>query len=82
VKPLASYTVKLSDAQASALLSYLQKNSFEFRDVPYARFAAANDKVNLVFYESAKLVIQGKGTREFIEFVLEPEVLKQARLGY
>ncbi|HMJ64606.1 MAG TPA: ribonuclease HIII [Candidatus Binatia bacterium] len=82
MKPLASHTVKLSDAQASALLSYLQKNSFEFRDVPYARFAAANDKVNLVFYESGKLVIQGKGTRDFIEFVLEPEVLKQARLGY
>jgi ribonuclease HIII len=82
VKPLASYTYKLSDEQASALLSYLQKTSFEFRDVPYARFAAANDKVNLVFYESGKLVIQGKGTRDFIEFVLEPEVLQQARLGY
>jgi ribonuclease HIII len=82
VKPLASYTIKLSDPQAAALLSYLQKNPFEFRDVPYARFAAANDKVNLVFYESGKLVIQGKGTRDFIEFVLEPEVLKQARLGY
>jgi ribonuclease HIII len=52
------------------------------RDVPYARFAGANDKVNLVFYESGKLVIQGKGTQEFIEFVLEPEILKQARLGY
>ncbi len=82
MKPLASHTIKLSDEQASALLSYLQKNPFEFRDVPYARFAAANDKVNLVFYESGKLVIQAKGTRDFIEFVLEPEVLKQARLGY
>lgn len=82
MKPLASYTCKLSDEQASALLSHLQKNPYEFRDVPYARFAAANDKVNLVFYESGKLVIQGKGTRDFIEFVLEPEVLKQARLGY
>jgi ribonuclease HIII len=82
VKPLASYTCKLSDEQASALLSYLQKHPFEFRDVPYARFAAANGKVNLVFYESGKLVIQGRGTQEFIEFVLEPEILKQARLGY
>jgi len=82
VKPLASYTCKLSDEQASALLAHLQKNPYEFRDVPYARFAAANDKVNLVFYESGKLVVQGKGTRDFIEFVLEPEVLKQARIGY
>jgi len=27
-------------------------------------------------------VVQGRGTQEFIEFVLEPEILKQARLGY
>ena len=27
-------------------------------------------------------MVQGKGTQEFIEFVLEPEILKQARLGY
>jgi ribonuclease HIII len=82
VKPLASHTCKLSDEQASALLSYLQKHPFEFREVPYARFAAANNNVNVVFYESGKLVVQGKGTQEFIEFVLEPEVLKEARLGY
>lgn len=82
MKPLASYTSKLSDEQASALLSYLQKHPFEFRQVPYARFAAANNSVNVVFYESGKLVVQGKGTQEFIEFVLEPEVLKEARLGY
>jgi ribonuclease HIII len=82
VKPLASYTCKLSDEQASALLSYLQKHSFELREVPYARFAGANGKVSVVFYESGKLVVQGKGTQEFIEFVMEPEILKQARLGY
>jgi ribonuclease HIII len=27
-------------------------------------------------------VIHGKGTQEFIEFVLEPEILQEARLGY
>ena len=26
--------------------------------------------------------MQGKGTRDFVEFVLEPEILKEARLGY
>jgi ribonuclease HIII len=50
--------------------------------VPHARYAASNDRVNVVFYESGKLVIQGKGTEEFIDFVLEPEVLKQASRGY
>lgn len=82
VKPLTSYTCKLTDEQAAALQVHLQKNGFRPREVPYARFAGENDKVNVVFYESAKLVVQGKGTQEFVEFVLEPEILKQARLGY
>jgi ribonuclease HIII len=60
----------------------LQAQSYKFREVPYARFAADKDKINVVFYESGKLVLQGKGTQEFIEFVLEPEILKEAKLGY
>jgi ribonuclease HIII len=60
----------------------LRAHDYKFREVPYARFAAEKDKTNLVFYESGKLVIQGKGTQEFIEFVLEPDILKEARLGY
>ncbi len=80
--PLTSYTCKLSAAQATALREWLGAHGYEFRDVPYARFAAEKDKTNLVFYESGKLVVQGKGTQEFIEFVLEPEILKEARVGY
>jgi len=82
VKALTSYTCKLSDGQAVALQAYLQAHDFQPRQVPYARFAGEKDKLNVVFYESGKLVVQGKGTQEFIEFVLEPEILKQARLGY
>ena len=82
MKPLTSYTIKLTDAQAATLKRWLQEHHYKFREVPYARFAAEKDKTNLVFYESGKLVIQGKGTQEFIEFVLEPEILKEARLGY
>ncbi len=82
VKPLTSYTCKLTDEQAAALEAALRSRSWKSRDVPYARFAYESDKTNIVFYESGKLVVQGRGTHEFIEFVLEPEVLKQARLGY
>ncbi len=81
-KPLSSFTCKLSSEQAGALQTWLQDHGYKFREVPYARFAAERDKTNIVFYESGKLVIQGKGTREFIEFVLEPEILKEARFGY
>ncbi len=72
----------LSDEQASLLKSWLQAHGYKFREVPYARFAVEKEKTNLVFYESGKLGVQGKGTQEFIEFVLEPEILKEARLGY
>ncbi|HWD93270.1 MAG TPA: ribonuclease HIII [Verrucomicrobiae bacterium] len=81
-KPLTSYTGKLTDEQAAALKALLQERNFKFREVPYARFAGEKEKLQVVFYESGKLVLQGKGTQEFIEFVLEPEILKEAKLGY
>src|SRR5713101_556665 len=64
------------------LKTWLQAHGYKFREVPYAQFAAEREKTNVVFYESGKLVVQGKGTQEFVEFVLEPEILKEARLGY
>jgi ribonuclease HIII len=82
VNPITAYTCKLSDGQAKELEWYLREQQFEPRTVPYARFAGAKRDVNLVFYESGKLVVQGKGTQEFVEFVLEPLILKEAKLGY
>ncbi len=82
MKPLTSYTCKLTDEQAATLKSCLAARNFKPREVPYARFAGEKEKTNVVFYESGKLVVQGKGTQEFVEFVLEPEVLQEARLGY
>lgn len=72
----------MNDAQATALEQYLRANDFVFRDVPYARYAGEKNKTNVVFYESGKLVVQGKGTQEFVEFVLEPQILQEVKLGY
>lgn len=80
--PLTSHTCKLDDDQGKDLHLHLVAQGWEFRDVPYARFAGSRGKVNLVFYESGKLVVQGKETQEFVEFVLEPLILKQAKVGY
>jgi ribonuclease HIII len=76
------HTGKLTDDQASALQAALVARDWKPRTVPYARFAFESDKCNVVFYESGKLVVQGKGVQEFVEFLLEPEILKQAKLGY
>lgn len=81
--PMTTHTCKLSPTQATALQRCLKEMDFKNNPPPpYARFAAEKDRVNLVFYESGKLVVQGKGTQEFVEFVLEPSVLQEARIGY
>ena len=50
--------------------------------VEYARFAFKGNKVNVVGYNSGKLVVQGKEMEEFVINTLEPEVLGEARYGY
>jgi len=82
VKPITSHTCKLTDGEATKLHAILRDRNYEFREVPYARFAAGREKLTVVFYESGKLVVQGKNTRDFIEFILEPEVLQRVELGY
>jgi ribonuclease HIII len=79
---MTSHTCALAPAQAAELRAWLRDHDYLFRDVPYADYAAQKDKTNVVYYTSGKLVVQGKGTREFVEFVLEPVILKEARLGY
>ena len=73
--PRNSYTAELSCEQITALQSFLEERGWELSEAPYAVFRAKKDKVNVTAYESGKTVIQGKGTEEFIEFILEPEIL-------
>jgi ribonuclease HIII len=79
-----SYTYPLSADKIAQLKRDLQARGFVFRDVPYAHFGAEHrgEKVNVAVYKSGKLVIQGKGTTDFIQFYLEPQLLGEARLGY
>jgi len=79
-----SYTCSLPADKVAQLKRDLTERGFMFRDMPYAHFAAEHrgDKVSLAAYESGKLVIQGKGTTDFIQFYLEPVLLGEAKLGY
>lgn len=77
-----TYTFELSRPQAAELEAWLKAHDYEFRSVPFAVFAAQKDKVNVVFYKSGKLVVQGADASDFVEFALEPEILKEARMGY
>ena len=79
-----SYTYSLTADKVARLKADLKARGFEFRDVPYAHFGASKDseKVNVAVYTSGKLVVQGKGTTDFVQFYLEPVLLGEARLGY
>ena len=75
---MTSHTAKLTPEQAEALRGILAKRDFESAEVPHAVFSYKRPKLAITWYKSGKLLIQGKGTQEFVEFTLEPELLGQA----
>ncbi len=80
---MLSHTVPLTTSQAGALRAVLEGRGFEFVSREHALFAARSNQVQVTVYRKGpKALIQGKGTRDFVEFILEPEVLGEARLGY
>ena len=83
VKTLHSHTAPLTPAQAERLRKALQERGYEFEEKPYMLFSARKEKLAIAVYEKGpKAVIQGKGIEDFITFVLEPEILNEAKLGY
>lgn len=79
------YTLKLDDEQMDRLADYLEEGNrgpwFPF-DVAYSLFAFKGEKVNVVGYQSGKLVVSGKRTEDFVRDVLEAEITGEPKLGY
>jgi len=80
---ISLYTAPLTSAQAAKLRKLLKEDGWEFEPKPYTLYYGKKGKVNVAVYEKGpKVVVQGKGTEEFVTFRLEPEILGEARLGY
>src|ERR1044072_5077915 len=78
-----SYTHPLSTDQATKLRALLQELAFDFAPKPYTLFFAQKNKLSVAVYEKGpKVLLQGKGIEEFVQFQLEPKILEQAKLGY
>ena len=78
-----SYTHPLSPDQAAKLRVLLQELGFDFGTRPYTLFFAQKDKLSVAVYEKGpKVLLQGKGLEEFVQFQLEPKILEEAKLGY
>jgi ribonuclease HIII len=77
-----SYVCTLSPEQVAQLRDIMEPKGWMFDEAPYAHWRARLDKTTVVAYESGKLTVQGKGTPEFVQFILEPDILGEARFGY
>lgn len=78
-----SYTHALTEMQAERLRQVLTERGWQFEKKEYTLFAARKEKVTVAVYtKGPKVLVQGKGLEEFVTFILEPEVLGVAELGY
>jgi ribonuclease HIII len=78
-----SYTHPLSLGQATRLRLLLDELGFEFSPKEYTLFFAQKNRLSVAVYEKGpKVLVQGKGVEEFVQFELEPKILGEAKLGY
>lgn len=75
--PLPSTFVSTVDIGiAPKMLADLKEQNFEITTPPHTIFCAKKKGVSCTLYTSGKLTVQGKEKGPFIEFYLEPEILK------
>jgi ribonuclease HIII len=78
-----SYTHALTKEQTGKLRALLDELGFEFSPKQYTVFFAQKNKLSVAVYEKGpKVLVQGKGVEEFVQFELEPKILGEAKLGY
>src|SRR5881296_1530521 len=78
-----SYTHPLTKEQATKLRALLEELGFEFSPKQWTIFFAQKEKLSVAVYEKGpKVLLQGKGIEDFVQFQLEPRILGEAKLGY
>ncbi len=78
-----SYTHPLTSEQATKLRALLEELGFEFAPKEWTIFFGQKNKLSVAVYEKGpKVLVQGKGVEEFVQFELEPKILGEAKLGY
>jgi ribonuclease HIII len=75
-KSMQNFVVQLDLKLKDKLLKELNNQGFEVTQPQYTLFQGKKSGITVTLYTSGKLVVQGKASPEFIEFYLEPELLK------
>jgi ribonuclease HIII len=81
-----TYTTKIDPKDIPKLKKICEERGFEFGDKQWAIWHAmkkdSTGATNVTVYEKGpKVLVQGKGTEDFVRFILEPEIIGEARLG-
>jgi ribonuclease HIII len=80
---LNSYTHPLTQEQVIKLRALLEELGFQVAPKEWTIFFAQKNKLSVAVYQKGpKVLVQGKGVEEFVQFELEPKVLGEAKLGY
>src|SRR5947207_10778786 len=67
----------------SKLRTLRTESGFQFSAKQYTLFFAQKNSLSVAVYEKGpKVLVQGKGAEEFVQFELEPKILGEAKLGY
>ncbi len=82
-----TFTYELTNDQQEILLGIMLGGNYRRREVPYSLWSIEGDHFNATLYSKEKhgrrkLCIQGSKAADFVLFVLEPNVLGAATLGY
>jgi ribonuclease HIII len=78
--PRTLHTCPLTLEQVEKLRTQLLAQGWDLEKRPYMHFFGQRERLNVSVYEKGpKVVLQGKGVEEFMEFTMEPAVLCEAR---
>ena len=83
----STYTYELTEEQQNVLLLIMEGGNYRKRTVPYSLMSIEGDGFNCTLYAKEKhgrrkCCIQGGKAEDFVLFVLEPQVLGAATLGF
>lgn len=76
------FTAKIDPSLAEKLKTDLLEQGFEISQPPYTKFSAKKKGISCTLYESGNLTVQGKEMGPFIEFYLEPEILRAFQFSH
>lgn len=80
-RKVSNFVCTVTLEQSEALRQLLENRGWSFAALNFGRYRALGEQVSVAVYNSGKLTVQGSGTADFVEFILEPEILHSFSFG-